>query len=139
MGLKKNGDIVIVVAEHTYKKDLKEITLGEVKNLLSNNRIKMIAQYKKMPHNLTLEELKTIVQHEFSDTNGATGLTLLELSDLMVQLGCDSALNLDGGGSATLWVDGQVLNHPMGDEDEDMGQSRVRPVSDGIIFRKKDK
>ncbi len=35
-------------------------------------------------------------------TDGATGLTVYELADLMVQLGCKTAYNLDGGGSTTM-------------------------------------
>jgi len=43
----------------------------------------------------------------------AAGMTLEELADFMKDLGCIEALNLDGGGSTTLWVrDGGVINHP---------------------------
>lgn len=40
------------------------------------------------------------------------GVTLNELGALMLELGCDEAMNLDGGGSATLWFDGKVRNRP---------------------------
>jgi len=40
------------------------------------------------------------------------GMTIEELSDYLVKLGCDEALNLDGGGSSTLWFDGDVRNSP---------------------------
>ena len=40
------------------------------------------------------------------------GMTLEELANFMVDLGCQDALNLDGGGSATLWYDGEVRNSP---------------------------
>ena len=42
----------------------------------------------------------------------SVGMTTRELSDYMVRLGCDSAMSLDGGGSATCWVYGQVMNRP---------------------------
>ncbi len=42
------------------------------------------------------------------------GLTLRELGDLMLELGCVEALNLDGGGSSTLVVAGERLNRPQG-------------------------
>jgi len=38
------------------------------------------------------------------------GLTLTELANLMLQLGCKAAMNLDGGGSTTLVVQGEVVN-----------------------------
>lgn len=40
------------------------------------------------------------------------GLTLDELASLMVKLGCVDAMNLDGGGSTTLVLGGEVLNRP---------------------------
>lgn len=40
------------------------------------------------------------------------GLTLDELANLMVKLGCVDAMNLDGGGSSTLVLGGAVLNRP---------------------------
>ncbi|MEI8044165.1 MAG: phosphodiester glycosidase family protein [Verrucomicrobiota bacterium] len=40
------------------------------------------------------------------------GVGFAELADLMVELGCKEALNLDGGGSTTLWLGGKVVNHP---------------------------
>ena len=30
----------------------------------------------------------------------------------MKDLGCETAYNLDGGGSATMWFNGKVLNKP---------------------------
>lgn len=52
------------------------------------------------------------------DSQNALGLTLGELTDLMKSLGCDDALNLDGGGSSEMVLrapqDGRLraLNHP---------------------------
>lgn len=40
------------------------------------------------------------------------GLTLRELAMLMKQLGCTNAMNLDGGGSTVMYVNGQVVNKP---------------------------
>jgi len=40
------------------------------------------------------------------------GMTLEELSNFLVRLGCDEAMNFDGGGSATLWFEGEVRNNP---------------------------
>jgi hypothetical protein len=42
----------------------------------------------------------------------SVGMTYKELANYMIKLGCDEALNLDGGGSATLWILGQVMNSP---------------------------
>lgn len=40
------------------------------------------------------------------------GLTLKELANLMKDLGCTNAINLDGGGSTVMYVNGQIVNRP---------------------------
>ena len=40
------------------------------------------------------------------------GLTLMELANLMRELGCTNAMNLDGGGSTVMYIKGQVVNKP---------------------------
>ncbi len=40
------------------------------------------------------------------------GLTLYELASLMKSLDCVNAINLDGGGSTVMYVNGQIVNHP---------------------------
>jgi hypothetical protein len=55
------------------------------------------------------------------------GMTLPELAEYMVSLGCVRALNLDGGGSSTLFVDGRTRNSPS----DPFGE---RPVSDAILL-----
>ena len=45
-------------------------------------------------------------------TNKSTGLTLYELANFMKELGCTEAYNLDGGGSSTMYFNGNVINNP---------------------------
>jgi hypothetical protein len=40
------------------------------------------------------------------------GMNFEELADVMKGLGCTDAMNLDGGGSATFWLEGKVMNSP---------------------------
>lgn len=40
------------------------------------------------------------------------GLTLVELANLMKELGCVNAMNLDGGGSTVMYVNGKIVNKP---------------------------
>ncbi len=42
----------------------------------------------------------------------SAGATMTELATLMKGLGAVTAYNLDGGGSSTLWFDGEVVNRP---------------------------
>ncbi len=41
------------------------------------------------------------------------GLTLTELANYMKSLGCVNAINLDGGGSTVMYVNGQIVNRPV--------------------------
>lgn len=45
-------------------------------------------------------------------TEESAGLSLLELAGLFADRGCTTAYNLDGGGSATMYFNGKVVNIP---------------------------
>jgi hypothetical protein len=55
----------------------------------------------------------------------SVGVTYPELAALMKRLGCTYAMNLDGGGSSTLWLDGHILNSP--------SDGRERRVANSLI------
>lgn len=63
----------------------------------------------------------------------AVGMSLYELSQLMEALGCVEAINLDGGGSTTLWIDGTtktgIVNMPCDDKVfDEYGERKVSNV-----------
>jgi hypothetical protein len=53
-----------------------------------------------------------LVQVDGRQRDLSVGMTLDELSAWLVKLGCEEALNLDGGGSSSLWFEGRVRNNP---------------------------
>jgi hypothetical protein len=57
---------------------------------------------------------------------GSDGMTYFELADYLRKLGCDEAMNLDGGGSATLWADGRVMNRP--------SEGLERPAANSLVL-----
>ena len=57
----------------------------------------------------------------------SAGMTLYELAELMISLGCSQALNLDGGASTTMVVRGEVVNQPSDAAGE-------RPVSNALLL-----
>lgn len=59
-----------------------------------------------------------------SESSG--GLGLYDLATYLLELGAADAMNLDGGGSTTMFLDGKVVNHPSDKEGE-------RKVSDAIL------
>ena len=60
------------------------------------------------------------------------GLSMLELAEAMVELGAESAINLDGGGSTTLVHRGHLLNRPYSSQDQPAPASR--PVVSAVAF-----
>lgn len=53
-----------------------------------------------------------LVQVDGRQSDLSIGMTLRELAEYMARIGCEQALNLDGGGSSTLWLNGRVMNSP---------------------------
>jgi len=45
-------------------------------------------------------------------SKASRGMTLIQLSRFMQELGCQTAYNLDGGQSAVLWFNGNIINKP---------------------------
>jgi Phosphodiester glycosidase len=60
------------------------------------------------------------------------GLELAELARLMISFGAEEAINLDGGGSATLVHRKHLLNRPYSDQDQPAPESR--PVVAALVF-----
>ncbi|MFV0606042.1 MAG: phosphodiester glycosidase family protein [Niabella sp.] len=66
----------------------------------------------------------------------AYGLSLYELANIMKWLGCENAVNLDGGGSSTLWAKGQgIINHPS--DNKKFDHEGERPVANIIYIKRK--
>ena len=65
-----------------------------------------------------------VVDGRYKDRR-SVGMSIAELTQLMGSLGCVDALNLDGGGSSTLVIGGELINRPEGGTFE-------RPVPAGL-------
>ncbi len=55
----------------------------------------------------------------------SVGMTLEELSTYMLGLGCQNAVNFDGGGSSTLWYLGKVRNSPCDGRERSIANSLI--------------
>lgn len=59
-------------------------------------------------------------------TESSGGIGLQDLAEYLLSLGATDAMNLDGGGSTTMYLNGKIVNHPSDKEGE-------RKVSDALI------
>ena len=72
-----------------------------------------------------------MVEVDGRQRNLSIGMSLPELAAYMLKIGCEEALNLDGGGSSTLWVKGNVLNSP--------SEGGERPGANALVLVHKEK
>jgi exopolysaccharide biosynthesis protein len=61
----------------------------------------------------------------------SVGMSFQEMANYFIKLGCKHAVNLDGGGSASMWVLGQTVSSP--------SEGRERPIANGLVVVKKPK
>ncbi|MSU83973.1 MAG: phosphodiester glycosidase family protein [Pedosphaera sp.] len=66
-----------------------------------------------------------LVQVDGRQRGLSVGMSLAELAAHFARLGCTDALNLDGGGSSTLWARGQVMNTPCEGSERPMGNALI--------------
>lgn len=59
-----------------------------------------------------IDEKHYIILVSDGRTQESTGLSLYQMAKIMKQYGAKTAYNLDGGGSSTLYFNGQVINKP---------------------------
>ena len=66
-----------------------------------------------------------LVQVDGRQRGQSVGMSLAELAAHFTRLGCTDALNLDGGGSSTLWARGQIMNTPCEGSERPMGNALI--------------
>lgn len=109
--------------------------------LLKNSEVRLTDVEEMISVDNTIQRARTaigfnadgkvfILVAEGNNPNGAKGLTLLQLANLMKSIGCKEALNLDGGGSTSMVVNGQLTVRPSDAAGE-------RPVMSAIIIKRK--
>lgn len=54
-------------------------------------------------------------------TDESEGVDIEELANIMYELDCTEAYNFDGGGSSTMWFDGDVINNPSSGDERKVG------------------
>ncbi|WP_223070396.1 phosphodiester glycosidase family protein [Paenibacillus caui] len=103
--------------------------------LRSGNRMVLPEKWKSTPYRAPRtvigsykdDQLLIIVVDGY-DENGASGATLEELQNKLINLGIKDAYNLDGGGSSSLILNDRVVNSP--------SDKALRPVPTHFLFFK---
>lgn len=91
-GLLKNGELIVDES-------------AEVSKAMTSNPRTAIGMIRPLHYIFLVSDGRT-------DEN--EGLTLYQVAQVLKEENCQVAYNLDGGGSTTLWFNGEVLNEPTG-------------------------
>lgn len=129
-GITKEGKYVIVVVEHFNMQDIKNLTLNDVKEMLKDEKIST--------NEISVAELKNLIHDKMQSNASVVGFTTQQLAEYMLSKGCVGAINLDGGGSSSLYLNGKFVNTSFGDIDEGQGIQMYRAVANALVFKRKD-
>ncbi|MFN0138709.1 MAG: phosphodiester glycosidase family protein [Pyrinomonadaceae bacterium] len=128
--------------EERFNKKVEDITNG-VPQLIKNGKIDITWEREKASKSFVetrhprtavakLKDGKFLMLTADGRSEQTAGLDLYDLAKYMLELGAVDAMNLDGGGPTTMFLDGKVVNRPSDKEGE-------RKVGDAILvtLRKK--
>jgi exopolysaccharide biosynthesis protein len=114
-----------------------EDIVGGVPQLIKNGKIEITWEQEKQTKSFVetrhprtavakLKDGKFLMATVDGRQKASIGMNLNELAALLLELGATDAMNLDGGGSTTMFLDGKIINTPSDKEGE-------RRVSDAIL------
>jgi len=114
-----------------------EDIVGGVPQLIKNGKIEITWEQEKASKSFVetrhprtavakLKDGKFLMVTVDGRSAESVGMNLQELAEFLLELGAVDAMNLDGGGSTTMFLDGKIANKPSDKEGE-------RKVSDAIL------
>jgi hypothetical protein len=110
-----------------------EIAIGGGPALLKDGKVMEWKGWVHLRHPRTAlgwnKKYLYLVEVDGRQLDVSVGMTFAELAARMLKLGCEDAMNFDGGGSATMWAGGSVRNSPS------EGQERPAPNSLVVVKR----
>lgn len=122
----------------TYPNTLKvEDIVGGVPQLIRDGKIEITWEQEKSSKSFVetqhprtavakLKDGKFLMITVDGRSEASGGIGLRELAEFLLEMGATDAMNLDGGGSTTMFLDGKIVNQPSDKEGE-------RRVSDAIL------
>jgi hypothetical protein len=129
----KPGDAIQLVLETIPALSNVETAIGGGPTLVENGRAMSWKGWIHVPHPRTAvgwnQRYFFLVEVDGRQLDVSLGMTFPQLAKYMLKLGCDQAMNLDGGGSATLWAFGDVRNSP--------SEGLERPAPNALVVVRK--
>ena len=110
-----------------------EVAIGGGPTLIKDGKLMSWKDWLNMRHPRTAlgwnQQHIFLVEVDGRQIDVSLGMTFLELAEYMLKLGCEQAMNLDGGGSATLWAFGAVRSSP--------SEGQERPSPNALVVVRK--
>jgi large repetitive protein len=126
----KLGDTVELILETFPALSGVETAMGGGPALIQNGRVMSWKGWIHIPHPRTAlgwnKRYIFLIEVDGRQLDVSLGMTLPQLAKYMRKLGCEQAMNLDGGGSATLWAFGAVRNSP--------SEGQERPAPNALVL-----
>lgn len=117
----ENGDLIIVDEKDLTKENLNQLNAVQCfsfgPTLIVDGEISINETGTSKDYNprTAIGQIETL-HYVFIVVDGRTklskGMKFPELAEKLLKRGCQTAYNLDGGGSATMWFNGKVINSP---------------------------
>jgi hypothetical protein len=123
------GDTIQLVI-HT-EPDLRGVktAIGAGRILVQNGRVPAVGPANQPRHPRSMigwnQQYLYLVVIDGRQPGVSVGMTYPELAALAREYGCTDAIELDGGGSSTLWAKGRIWNSP--------SDGKCRPIANGLI------
>lgn len=114
-----------------------EDIIGAIPQLIKNSKIEITWEQEKSSKSFVetkhprtaiakLKDGKLLMITVDGRSESSGGMSLPQLAEFLLEQGATDAMNLDGGGSTTMFLNGEIKNHPSDKEGE-------RSVSDAIL------
>jgi Phosphodiester glycosidase len=127
------GATVRLIMETTPDLSGAEVAIGGGPTLIKDGKLMSWKDWLNMRHPRTAlgwnQQHIFLVEVDGRQIDVSLGMTFLELAEYMLKLGCEQAMNLDGGGSATLWALGAVRSSP--------SEGQERPSPNALVVVRK--
>jgi hypothetical protein len=125
----KPGDTLQLATESVPNLSGVDVAIGGGPTLVQDRQLMSWKGWVHLPQPRTAlgwnQQYIFLVEVDGRQLDVSLGMTFTQLAKYLRDLGCDQAMNLDGGGSATVWAFGSVKNSP--------SEGQERPAPNALV------